>query len=70
MELENIILSSIFISGIIELIIKYFIRNRNESKKTNPPNVLNNLFFISITQSHFTVFKIIFLLNILYLSTK
>ncbi|EIT04141.1 hypothetical protein YPPY91_3381, partial [Yersinia pestis PY-91] len=41
MELENIILSSIFISGIIELIIKYFIRNRNESKKTNPPNVLN-----------------------------
>lgn len=46
MELENIILSSIFISGIIQLIIKYFIRNRNESKNTDPPNVLNNLLFI------------------------
>ncbi|CQD48722.1 Uncharacterised protein [Yersinia intermedia] len=37
MELENIILSSIFISGIIELIIKYFIRNRKIERRGETP---------------------------------
>ncbi|CNF95582.1 Uncharacterised protein [Yersinia pseudotuberculosis] len=68
-EAENVISSSIFINSIMYMFTKYIIGVSINSTIT-VPDILNNLFFISIIRIHFTVFKIIFLLNILYLSTK
>ncbi|SUP84728.1 Uncharacterised protein [Yersinia pseudotuberculosis] len=63
-EAENVILSSIFINSIMYMFTKYIIGVSINSTIT-APNILNNLFFISIIQSQFTIFiyKVISLLH-------
>ncbi|CNB74132.1 Uncharacterised protein [Yersinia pseudotuberculosis] len=58
-EAENVILSSIFINSIMYMFTKYIIGVSINSTIT-APNILNNLFFISIIQSQFTIFIFIY----------